>query len=216
MMDARPSAELASAWTLGDRDAVNLLLAHAAAGEVEAQRLLAQGMAEDGQAGEPQSEQCLAGAELFARMAASHGTPADLRRLAGILSLQAARCRSLGMDEHATSLEAECLVILTMLADEGFEEAAEAMSTFAETFSREAVEAAQADVRTAKAAVAVIAAAPLAPEPSPPPLDCLEAGATRWDRFKLICENRFWCIRFYFESLFYALASLGRALIGRD
>lgn len=211
---AMVSAEVAAHWSLGNWEAANVLLARAAAGRIEDQRLLAQGFADVAYGTDEQPDAFLVASEVFARMAASHGDAGDRRRLAGVLSLHAAHHRRLGLNDSATDLEAECLVILNMLADEGFEEAADAVSTLAPCFSAEAVASARTEAAKRQVATVNIAPPPLA-DPAPAPALLEASPLNRWERCKLWCEDRGWAVRFYFDGLWFALCSLGRALVGR-
>ncbi len=146
--DAKASTvEVAAHCLGGSLEAEDELLARAGAGELQAQQIFAQTATCAFLSEKNGNEAYLAVADAFARLAASHGYAADRRRLAAILSLEAALCRSTVRPEDATPQETECLIILNQLADEGYEEAAEALATFAEEFSEDAVKLAAAEAK---------------------------------------------------------------------
>ena len=194
---AATTAEVAQHWYQGNLDAEAVLLERAGAGEIEAQRVMLEGMQAQRSSRKLAIDSYLAGAEIFARMVAARGLPSDRQRLAAVLSLQAARCRALHLPDAAASLEVECLLMLNRLADEGSEEAAQSLNTFAAKFSEEAVVAAAAE---AKQAPKLLAPTPIASAPSVEVLDweALLASLpplTRWERLRLWLSDRYWDVR---------------------
>lgn len=77
--------------------------------------------------------EALAGAELFARMAAQHGELEDVRRLAGVLMMRAAYERTHGCVTTAAGVDAEALSLLEIAADGGDELAGELLNNAADT-----------------------------------------------------------------------------------
>ena len=194
---AATTAEVAQHWYQGNLDAEAVLLERAGAGEIEAQRVMLEGMTGAALVKETGIDCYLAGAEIFARMVAARGVPSDRQRLAAVLSLQAARCRALHLTESAASLEVECLLILNRLADEGSEEAAQSLNTFSAEFSKESVAAAAAE---AKQASKLSVPRPIAPAPSVEVLDWEELLAslpplTRWERLRFWLSDCYWDVR---------------------
>lgn len=77
--------------------------------------------------------EALAGAELFARMAAQHGELEDVRRLAGVLMMRATYERHQGGETLAAGVDAEALSLLEIAADGGDELAGELLNNAADT-----------------------------------------------------------------------------------
>jgi hypothetical protein len=214
VFDASTStAELAHHWfKSGNIDAECQILARAGLGDLEAQRVLVDAMTGAAIVEDEGLDSYLAAAELMARMAASRGIHHDRLRLASVLSLHAAHQRSVSRLEEATSLEADCLLVLHKLDQEGCEEAAGAMNGFAPEFSRKAVEAARLEAKRHRGIPQVGHVAPL-------DWDALFASlppVTRLERVKFWLQDRGWDVRFYFRDLGWALCNLGRAIIGRS
>ncbi|KQS04526.1 hypothetical protein ASG11_09915 [Sphingomonas sp. Leaf357] len=68
-------------------------------------------------------------AEVWARMAASHGAIVDVRRLVAVLMVRANYERSIGADDLADSVDAEAIGLLDVLAEAGDENAGAALAS---------------------------------------------------------------------------------------
>jgi len=136
--------------------------AHFLAGDVEAEwELLRRAGAGDRKAGRIVMHHCatlvankactdcervLGMAEGFARLNAASGDWVDRQSLAGVLSLRIELLRDNGRLAEMEDVQAECLTILSELADEGCEEAGTALATFAYRFSPAAMARASSHV----------------------------------------------------------------------
>ena len=118
------------------------------AGDIQAQRQLLDQFIRAAVAGEGGADALLKDAEVVARFAAGRGHELDRRRLAGVLALRAAHIRLASGSAAASAKEAECLLILDELANDGWEEAASALTTFAAEFSKGALNAAKVAAKT--------------------------------------------------------------------
>lgn len=104
------------------------LIALAAVGDIEAQSALVDAALLTAQRGVPVAE-ALCGAELIARMAASHGKVSDRMKLAGVLLLRAASLEQNGDEARRDVFHGEAVDVLDALASEGVAAAGAALLT---------------------------------------------------------------------------------------
>ena len=102
------------------------MLALAAQGSIDAQRILARGYWDFAAAGGGPFPQMLTVAEVFGRMAASHGEASDLEYLAGLLIKRAERLSDTHDDMVHSAAVAMCL--LDEAADRGSDKALEMLT----------------------------------------------------------------------------------------
>lgn len=93
----------------------------------------------------------LMGAEIFARMSASHGVPEERRKLAVVLLLRAQADINRGEEAEGRERQAEALAITSTLADEGCEVAAQSAQQMADALPADVVTLAAQKVRAASA-----------------------------------------------------------------
>lgn len=110
----------------------------AAQGSAVAQGAMAEHALLLGESGACRLVEALTGAELWARMAASHGAYEHIRQLVVILILRATFERNEGQAELSVALEAEALALLDAVANDGDEIAETTLAIAADTFSPEA------------------------------------------------------------------------------
>lgn len=202
--EAQSATDLIRQLGEGSEQAEHILLHRAGSGDLAAQRALASCLAFGSET--PSSEAMFA-AEVMARLAASHGDAEHRRYLAGLLAVCAGHSRDSGHEKAAIRRETDCMAILTHLADEGDEMAAETIVKLADGFSPEAMEA-------AKRLIASVAR-PSPPDAPGPIVRTSPAQIAASTRLRWWMLGQYYSVRFYFSDIGYALAALGRALIGR-
>jgi hypothetical protein len=105
------------------------LMRRAACGCLQSQRELVMDWLLAAQTGGVTWSEGIRQAEHFARLAAAHGELQDHGRLLSILGLRADDLRSLGDEASRRAIEAEGIAIVSVLADEGNEDAAGILAT---------------------------------------------------------------------------------------
>ncbi len=111
------------------------LLVRAARGDADAQAQLSDQCLDCAVAGEMTLSEGVGAAELWARMAATHGNPQHMLLLTGILLVRSAFISEgmiLGTEADATHLHGEAVSLLSGCADHGSEEAAEFLNLVVE------------------------------------------------------------------------------------
>jgi len=108
-----------------------LLVHRAARGDGEAQDALARAILERGYACEISREDAVTAAEVYARLAASHGTNSGMTLLGGVLFKRAEVAEYNGDTELAIACTVEGVRCLDQLADAGDEPAAELLAAYA-------------------------------------------------------------------------------------
>lgn len=111
----------------------------AATGDIVAQRALADEAVRRAVHTDCDPSFTLAEGRVFARLAAAHGGRADKGRLVSMLALAGTYC----LDDSNSELAAEALGLLSMMADEGDEEAEQGLVAVADHASPEAMAMAQ-------------------------------------------------------------------------
>jgi hypothetical protein len=119
------------------------LLALAARGNVEAQAGMAASTLDHVLAGRVAMAEGLGAAELWGRMAASHGSTRHMLALAGIL-LSRAAFEEASPDDESTMLQGEAVALLSICADRGDEHAAQWLNVAVDNLGREVLEVARA------------------------------------------------------------------------
>jgi hypothetical protein len=119
----------------GDERAEAILVSRAYDGDLEAQRVLIDrygaASAAAHASGEGDGIAAMNNCETFLRLAARHGQAQDLRALATLLAFKAIKVRDAGHFALSKNCEVECLLLLTLLADAGWDEAATAIGIYA-------------------------------------------------------------------------------------
>lgn len=172
-----------------DREAQRDLLRMAAAGSLQVQRAILDGIL--GGAAPGAVERC----ELLARMVAARGDVNDALRLCSILFLLQLTAMQAGEIEDVQEHQAEILLILRELADAGEGEALQALAFYAPQFTQ-----------TARDAAGMGAGEPVRDwdSPRPPPIfatNILAPSAGRWGALGVWLVDRQWDLRFAWWKL---------------